>query len=293
MNLNTIFFKIIKNTANLAQSDTFIASPNGCTSQRELFAIAVRYNYGRQLEPIYLPKWFAYMGLVSLSIIGRLIGKPPFEKPWMFRYVDIKLNVNAYYTHKTLDWKPVPRFDIRRRLLFLIEHMKSNPIDWHRKNLEAIEKRSIINPNLKIYETMHSLENHIVLKIVEEMYSEKHARRFPTYKKTKMKLHIERVRFVYSMFETAVRTGDRIHVLGYARNLASERYKEGFQCYEVMEAIQFIGEYIVKTLLEQPELIEHPNQEEMEQRIYDGITLTIQLIIDELEDSFDRLKGID
>ena len=29
---------------------------------------------------------------------------------------------------------------------------------------------------------------------------------------------------------------------------------------------------------------------DMEQRIYDGITLTIQLIIDELEDSFDRLK---
>jgi len=291
-NLNTIFFKIIKNSNNLPQCDTYIASPNGCTSQRELFTIAVRYNYGRQLEPIFLPKWFAYMGLVSLSILGRLTGNPPFEKPWMFKYVDLKLNVNASYTHNTLDWKPVSRLDIRRRLLFLIENMKSNPIDWHRKNLEAIEKRSLINPNLKIYETMHSLEDHIVLKIVEEMYSEKHARRFPTYKKTKLKLHMERVRFVCSMFETAVRTGDRIHVLSYARNLASERYKEGFQVYEVMEAIQFIGEYIVKTLLEQPELMEHPDQEEMEQRIYDGINLTIQLIIDELEDSFDRLKGI-
>ena len=79
----------------------------------------------------------------------------------------------------------------------------------------------------------------------------------------------------------------------YARNLASERYKEGFEVYEVMDAIQFIGEFIVKTLLEQPELMGHPDHEEMEQRIYDGITLTIQLIIDELEDSFDRLKGID
>jgi hypothetical protein len=139
---------------------------------------------------------------------------------------------------------------------------------------------------------MHSLEDQIVLEIVEEMYSDKYAKRFPTYKKTKMDIHIERVRYVYAMFETAVRTGDRIHVLSYARNLASERYKEGFECYEVMEAIQFIGEHIVKTLLEQPELMEHPDQEEMEQRIYDGINLTIQLIIDELEDSFDRLKGI-
>jgi nucleoside-diphosphate-sugar epimerase len=293
MNLNTIFYKIIQNSANLPKCDTYIASPNGCTTQRELFAIAVRYNFGRQVEPIYFPKWFAYLGLQMMELLGRITGKRPFEKSWMLKYVDLKLNVNASYTHKTLNWEPISRFDIRRRLLFLIEHMKSNPIDWHRKNLEAIEKHRLINPNLKIYETMHSLGDHIVLKIVEEMYSEKHARRFPTYKKTKMKLHMERVRFVYSMFETAVRTGDRIHVLSYARNLASERYKEGFQAYEVMEAIQFIGEYIVKTLLEQPELIEHPDQEDMEQRIYDGITLTIQLIIDELEDSFDRLKGID
>ena len=127
----------------------------------------------------------------------------------MFRYVDLKLNVNASYTRKTLDWNPISRLDIRRRLLFLIEHMKSNSIDWHRKNLEAIEKRSLTNPNLKIYETMHSLENQIVLKIIEEMYSEQHVKRFPKYKTLKMKLHIERVRFVYSMFETAVRTGDQ------------------------------------------------------------------------------------
>jgi len=45
--------------------------------------------------------------------------------------------------------------------------------------------------------------------------------------------------------------------------------------------------------LEQPELMEHPDLQDMEQRIYDGITLTIQLIIDELQDSFDRLMGIE
>lgn len=289
-NLNTILFKIIQNTAQLPKCDTYIASSNGCTSQKDLFAIAVRYNYGHQVEPRFIPKWFALIGVYLLNILGNIIGKPPFEKPWMIRYIDLKLDVDATYTYEQLNWKPLSRYDIRRRLLFLIEIMKSNPIDWHRKNLEAIEKRNILNPNLKIYETMHSLKEEIVLKIVEAMYSDEHAKRFPRYKKLKMELHIERVRFVYSMFETAVRTGDRIHVLSYARNLASERYKEGFQVYEVMDAIQFIGDFIVKTLLEQSELLNQPNQPDMEQRIYDGIALTIQLIIDELEDSFDRLR---
>ena len=42
------------------------------------------------------------------------------------------------------------------------------------------------------------------------------------------------------MFETAVRTGDRIHVLSYARNFASERFKEGFEVYEVMELFSLL-----------------------------------------------------
>jgi nucleoside-diphosphate-sugar epimerase len=292
-NLNTLFFKIIKNSADLPQSDIYIASHNGCTSQRELFTIAVRYNFGRQVEPVFIPKWFAYFGVLSMEFLGYLTRKRPFEKPWMIKYVDLKLNIDASYTHAQLNWNPISRYDIKRRLLFLIEHMKSNPIDWHRKNLEAIEKRRIINPNLKIYESMRALEDEIVFKITDEMYSDKYPLRFPTYKNLKQKLHVERVRFIYSMFETAVRTGDRIHVLNYARNLASERYKEGFQVNEVMEAIQFIGDFIVKTLLEQQELMEHPDRHDMEQRIYDGITLTIQLIIDELQDSFDRLMGIE
>jgi len=291
-NLNTILFKIIQNTASLPHCDTFIASQNGCISQRDLFSIAVRYNSGLQIDPVYLPKWFSYIGLKLLDILGRITGNRPFEKPWMIKYVDLKLNVDASYTHNKLNCRPVSRYDLRRRLLFLIEHMKSNPFDWHRKNLEAIEKRYLKNPNLKIYETMYALEDETVLKITEEMYSQRQAKLFPTYKTMKMEIHIERVRYIYSMFETAVRTGDRLHVLSYARNLASERYKEGFKASEVIEAIQFIGEYIVKVLLEQPELMEIPDRQDMEQRVYDGITLTIQLITDEFQDSYDKLRGI-
>jgi len=289
-NLNTLFFKIIQNTADLHQCETFIASPNGCTSHRQLFAIAVRYNSGRQIEPIFLPKPLAYMGIQCVDFLGRITGKRPFEKSWMIKYIDLQLNVDASYTHNKLNWKPVSRYDIKRRLLFLIEHKKSNPDDWNRKNLEALKKRKIVNPNLKISETMHSLKEEIISKIIEEMYSDNHLQQFLTYKKLKIKVHTERTRYIYSMFETAVRTGYRMHVLSYARNLASERYKENFQIDEVIAAVQFIGDFIVKTLLEQQELADLPDQLEMEQRIYDGITLTTQLIIDELEDSFYRLQ---
>ena len=225
-----------------------------------------------------------------ITYLGKIIGKQTFEKLWMIKYVDLQLNVDSSYTQNTLNWRPVERFDIKRRLLFLIENMKSNPVDWHRKNLEAIAKRDLKNPNLIIYEALHSLKDEMVLKIVENMKSDAYKSRFPSYNKLKMKLHLERTRYVYSMFETAIRTGYRIHVLSYARNLASERYKEGFFVHEVIDAIQFIGDFMVKALLENPALATHPDPLKMEQKIYDGITLTIQLIIDELKDSFDRME---
>ncbi len=287
-NLNTLFYKIIQNTSELPKYDIFIASTDGCTSQRELYDIAVRYNLGRPVKPIFFPKWFAFLGVFVLDLLGRIIGRRPFEKPWMIKYVDLQLNINASYTHKKLNWSPISRYDVRRRLLFLIEHMKSDPYEWHRKNLEAIDKRSRSNPNLKIYDTMDVLEDNTVLKILEAMYSDDSGDTFKTYKSLKVEIHRERIYFIYSMIKTAVRTGDRMHVLSYARNLASERYKEGFDVTEVINAVQLVGDYIVKTLL-QSELMELSEHQDMDQRIYDGITLTIQLIVDELEDSFERL----
>jgi nucleoside-diphosphate-sugar epimerase len=288
-NLNTLFYKIIIQTKKLPKCDIYMASPDGCTSQKELYDIAVRYNLGRRKNPIFFPKWFTYLGVLLLDRAGVIIGKRPFERPWMIQYVDFKLNVDASYTHKKLNWTLNPRFDIRRRLLFLIEHMKSEPYEWHRKNLESIDRRKKINPNLKIYDAMDAVEESVIAQILKAMYSDEFNTRFKQYRALKIDINQERILFIYSMIKTAVRTGDRIHVLSYARNLSSERYKEGFDVSEVIDAVQLVGDYIVKTLVKLPELTELPEYLDMDQRIYDGITLTIQLIVDELEDSFDKL----
>lgn len=288
-NLNTLFYKIIQYTKKLPEYDIYIASPDGCTSQKRLYDIAVRYNLGHRKKPLFFPQWFAYLGVLALDRLGHSVGKRPFEKPWMIKYVDLKLNVDASYTHKMLNWTLRPRFDIRRRLLFLIEHMKSEPHEWHRKNLESIDRRKKINLNLRIYDTMDVLEDSIISTILKAMYFDKTGSKFQRYRDLKIDIHRERIVFIYSMIKTAVRTGDRMHVLSYARNLSSERYKEGFKVSEVTDAVNLVGEYIVKTLIKQPELTELPEHLDMDQKIYDGITLTIQLIVDELEDSFDRL----
>jgi len=136
---------------------------------------------------------------------------------------------------------------------------------------------------------MDAVEESVTAQILKVMYSKEFDTRFKKYRALEIEVLRERIVFIYSMIKTAVRTGDRIHVLSYARNLASERYKEGFGVSEVAGAVQLVGDYIVETLIKLPELTELPESLDMDQRIYDGITLTIQLIVDELEDSFDRL----
>src|SRR5690606_11436888 len=133
---------IILKTNELPNFDIYNASPNGSTSHKELFEIATRYFYGEVIKPVHLPKLLAYPALVVRKMlkIFKLTSEDPFEQFWMIRYIDKKLNVDSSYTTSMLNWEPKPRYHILRRLLFLLEKMKSHPDEWRAKN-EAVMKR--------------------------------------------------------------------------------------------------------------------------------------------------------
>ena len=286
-NLNSFIYSIINNSEYLSNYNVVLASHPGSTSQNALYDIASKYNYGTALKPLYIPKWFAYIGVIMLDILGKMTKNRPFERPWMIKYIDTDMRADPEKTYKLLSWKPIQRYRIERRLLFLIENMKSNPVDWHRLNQEAILKRRIASPNLKIFECMVSLEDELINEIAESIFFPENKNRFTKYKKLNKSELKNRITYVYFMLKTAVRTGDRVHGLSYASNLALARFKEDFEAKDVVEAITFISENVVAVLNQQEDL------KDMEQRIYDEIMMTTQLIVDELEDSFDRLMGIE
>ncbi len=132
--VNYFFVNIILKTDHLGKCDILIASPDGSTTHEELYEIAVKYRFGSYIKPLHMPKQLAWAGVFFMDLIGRFIGRRPFERPWMIKYVDHQLNVDASVTRAKLDWKPVQRLQIKRRILFLIEHMRSNPHEWDYKN---------------------------------------------------------------------------------------------------------------------------------------------------------------
>ena len=126
---------------DLPRCAVYIASPDGATSHRELFELATRFRYGKARKPILMPKPLAAFGVLARDLLGRLIGHRPFERPWMMRYLDRALTVDSTRHAQALDWAPTPRLHVVRRILFLIEKMKSDPSEWTLLN-EAAMKRS-------------------------------------------------------------------------------------------------------------------------------------------------------
>ena len=128
--LNRFFLTVLDRSHSLPAYDVYLASPNGSTSHRELFQTSTRHFFGSVVEPLLLPKGVAAVGLVARDLGGRISGNRPFERPWMLRYVDRKLTIDASRTMARLEWAPRPRRHVLRRLIFLIENRKSNPGAW-------------------------------------------------------------------------------------------------------------------------------------------------------------------
>ncbi len=278
-----LFCIIIHKTSQLPQFHIAVASPDQFTSHKELFHIAYTYNYYSDVKPIYLPKWLATIGLAFRNLWGAIVGKRPFERLWMLKYIDLQMKVDASQTRQLLSWEPTRRYMINRRLLFLLWKMKTNPFEWHYRNkmryYAATERKY-----LKIYEFMLKLRKQIIAETINRLLSAENAHKFQTYQKLDMKKLTHRVEYIFKMLEFDICTGDRSNILNYARNLAKERDLEGFPVREVIDAVNLTANVIIEFLLSKPELTA------MRQRIYDEIKLTLQMVIDEIEDTYERLS---
>ncbi|MCP5102662.1 MAG: NAD-dependent epimerase/dehydratase family protein [bacterium] len=281
--LSKLVLAILRNSEKLPQMDTYIASPDGSTNHRDLYEMATRFFFGRRIKPYYIPKFLAYPGVLARDLLGRLIGKRPFERPWMIKYLDWKLDVDASYTRETLSWQPTPRLHILRRLLFMIEKLKSDPIEWHRKNAAALEKVSL-RPNLLIYEILVKLKEEIIADIRQTVLNPANSSHFPNYRKMDKNTLDWHAGIIYQLLTSSVRNNDRMLLLDYVRDISNIRFREGYSAREVSKALSDIGDIISSKLYQEPEL------KELDMEVHDYITMTVQLMIDEVEDAFETFE---
>ena len=279
-----LLIRIIEISDTLPRLATYNASPNGSVSHKELFKAVTRYHYGHGLKPFLILKPMAYLGLVIISFLGWLNGKNTLEQPWMAKYIDKKLNVDASATYDALGWKPIPRYRILRRLLFLTEKMTNYPNDWTFRN-EILINKVAYRKSTTIYDILTESRELLVDKIIQEVISPQNKHRFPNYRKMDRELLKWYITLNYQLVATTVKNRDRSIIPSYAKEIAYRRYIEGFKAREVKDLMIFTGKTMKEPLLAKHEL------KDWGQRVDDYIILTSQLATDEFEDTYEMLES--
>lgn len=284
--VNSFWLKIIENHEQLGDLDVLVASPNGCVSHNELFATTrLGWDGGEGLEgAVHVPVWLATAGLGLRLFLGRCLGRPPFERPWMMRYIDKRMDIDAGATHERLGWSPRSRYHILRRLPYLIENMKRNPLRWERQNLAMTKQVVPERPGLTIYNAMAEVKHTVIEAFVANMTADKNRDLYPHYftlDPAELRLRAE---LAYQMLESSVRLGDHSPLFTYANYLARCRLLEGIGRDELTGALEYLAA-LLEIALEA-----HPGLEGLHQRIYIEIGLKMQIIQDEIEETYENLE---
>ena len=280
----SFFRRVIDSAEILPYKSVVQACTNGATSHRTLYELATRYYYGEERQPIFMPPLAITPGLHALRLIGRVTGNMPFEQPWMLRYIDEKLSVDASRTYSLLNWTPNPRHAIDRRIRYLLEHLKSEPHLWHLKNLRAsLKERDRVE--LRIYRKLSLLEDGVTIAAINAIFVEhQDADRFAALRSMDKNEVAWFVRMLYRLLLTSIHTGNTLILCNYFEISSSGRFAAGYRPDDLIEVLQALNKAINRDTIEWGE----PRPQRTALHHY--ITMPIELAIDEIEFQRDNVK---
>jgi hypothetical protein len=267
-----------------APGDVLNCTVDGSVSHRDLFEEATGHYFGYRRRPILMPKPICAVGVHAMTLAGRLTGDPPFERPWMIRYIDRKLAVDGRKTRGRLGWSPRTRLQLPRRMPFLLENLKMDPLEWGRRNRAAmrqVRQRS----NLKIHSLLEKHEKEIHETFIGRVFGPEGADRFPTYQRVPVDQHQWNIRLIHRPLKNAVRTQERGVFFRYCRDLARLRFEQGFHADEVCRALDELNDVCIHFLMQDPE------SEDLRELLPLHITMTIRFGSDEIQDTFEELAA--
>jgi nucleoside-diphosphate-sugar epimerase len=268
----------------LDQGQVLIASPDEPVSHAELFDIACREYFGRQVRPILMPRALCRPGMQLRDAVGRLTGDRPFEQPWMADYIDTRMTIDAHRTRQMLEWAPRERLEVLERMPFLVSNFKGQPDEWHRANRAAM-KNVHMRSFLRLYQLMEHYEQEIAAEYDARLTSEQGKKRFPSYQTMDEEQRLWYTHLILHQLMNAVKTRDRSILTKYCAALAARRYHEGFRSHEVCAAVEMLNAVCFKVLLSDPE------GRALKQRMIDHITVSLRAGCDSARDTFETLEA--
>jgi nucleoside-diphosphate-sugar epimerase len=280
----SFFRKLLEHLDEIGQREVTICSPNTTVNHRELYELANQNFRGRSIRPFCMPSLLARVGVWGRDIMGRLLGNRPFERPWMVEYIDWDLAVDASRTHTRLGWRPRARLQVERRVPFMIENLKTDPVEWHRRNQAAL-KDVRLRTNLRIHRLLEKHHDEIRERFVATVLGEGGQRSFPSYQSVSREIMEWRYTVVLRHLLNAVRTSEKGVFTAYCRDLALKRYEDGFGALEVVNALELLNDICLDVLAADEEA------SGLEAALRQYLTMTVQFGCDQLLEIYEELSG--
>ena len=276
--------RILEVYPRLGPGEVVICSPDGSVSHRETFEAATAAWFGHPLHPLGTAKVIARLGLWVMEQAGRFRAEPPFERSWMGRYIDLRLDTDGRRTRERIGWAPNPRLFILRRIPFLLENLHANPLEWHARNLAAIEAMRVA-PNLALYHLLQEHDEEMLRVSTARFLDPQDGPLLGRYRRMDPEEARWAKRQLFLQFRNSIRTDDRTVFRSYCRELAARRHAQGFGCDEVCAAMALERQVVLSTLRDDARtarLIGDVNER---------VTATFAAGIDEIQDVYEELDG--
>ncbi len=281
----SFFARVLERQDDLGNGEVLICSPDHASSHRQLFEACMEALSGQHPgEPTLMPKVFIRPGLWALNLLGSMLGERPFEQPWMADYVDKAMPVDASLTRQRLGWEPNERFSVLRRMPFLAENLKTQPVEWERRNLAAM--RQVKTPvHLHICQLIEEHEADLVKHAVETCVSIGTRERFPNYQLFSVEELTTSAQQTYGQLKNAIRTREKAIFKEHCEALARRRFARGFSVKEVVAINEVKRDACLRVLLRDPKA------RGFEAALLESVNGTFRFGIDQLYDTFDELTG--
>jgi hypothetical protein len=146
-------------------------------------------------------------------------------------------------------------------------------------------KQVRLRPYLKIHKLLEKHESSIQSEFTACLTSERNRSLYPTYQNLSVRDHRWNVQVVLHQLMSAIRTRDRGIYLSYCKNLARQRFEQGFKAEEVCEALQELNRICVEYLNRDPEA------EDVLPAIKDHVTMTMRFGCDQVQQTFEQLES--
>lgn len=276
------FFRRLVLRLDHLQHDVLLASTDGATPHRDLYEAATAAHFGRRRPAVLLPKPLCCAGIALRHAVGRAVGSPPFERPWMGRMIDRQLAVDAGETRGWLHWAPRARLSVTRRMPFLVQNRKSHPTEWHRRNHAAL-RRERLHENLLIHRILEEREAELVERFERYLLDPARAPTFRDFRRAATQNHAPLHRELLEGLMDSLRLADKGVFVVASRSYAERRREQGFTEGEVTQALLALEELCRATVLP------HGSGDAWQAAVRDHVDMTIRFGIDAVEEVFEAV----